>query len=155
MWPIYFRKSRQDFDCCLARSQDRPRTPPCDVRMPQPIRGFFHCRSNTVVLRRQLTKTRHLVVVMDRASPHVSKMTKKFIDVQKRLHVFYLPPRSPEFNPDEQVWSHLKHHDLKSHQQTTLSGLKNLTQKKLTRLSKDQGKLRGIFNLCENAAFYL
>ena len=36
------------------------------------------------------------------------------------------------------------------------SGLnKNLTQKKLTRLSKDQGKLRGIFNLCENAAFYL
>ena len=98
-------------------------------------------------------KTRHLVVVMDRASPHVSKMTKKFIDVQKRLHVFYLPPRSPEFNPDEQVWSHLKHHDLKSHQQTTLSGLKNLTQKKLTRLSKDQGKLRGIFNLCENAAF--
>ena len=28
-------------------------------------------------------------------------------------------------------------------------------KKKLTRLSKDQGKLRGIFNLCENAVFYL
>ena len=100
-------------------------------------------------------KTRHLVVVMDRASPHVSKMTKKYIDRQKRLHVFYLPPRSPEFNPDEQVWSHLKRHDLKSHQQTTLKGLKKLTQTKLTCLSKDQKKLRGIFNLCENAAFYL
>lgn len=34
---------------------------------------------------------RHLVVVMDRASPHVSKMTKAFIASQRRLHVFYLP----------------------------------------------------------------
>ena len=44
---------------------------------------------------------RHLVVVMDQASPHTSKKTKAFIAKQKRLHVFYLPPYSPDFNPDE------------------------------------------------------
>ncbi|MBE7445670.1 MAG: transposase [Planctomycetia bacterium] len=34
-------------------------------------------------------------------------------------HVFYLPPYSPDFNPDEQVWNYLKHEELKSHQART------------------------------------
>lgn len=58
---------------------------------------------------------RHLVVVMDQARCHTSKKVKNFVEKSKRLHIFYLPPRSPEFNPDEQVWGHLKNHDLKSH----------------------------------------
>ncbi len=36
-------------------------------------------------------KRRHLVVVMDQAPPHTSKMTKEYIAKQKGLHVFYLP----------------------------------------------------------------
>lgn len=44
---------------------------------------------------------RHLVVVMDRATPHVSHKTQTFIARQKRLHVFYLPSYSPDWNPDE------------------------------------------------------
>jgi transposase len=43
---------------------------------------------------------RHLVVVMDRAKPHTSRMMKKFIEENRRLHVFYLPPYSPDMNPD-------------------------------------------------------
>jgi transposase len=100
-------------------------------------------------------KRRHLVVIMDQASCHKSKMTKEYIESQKRLHVFYLPPRSPEFNPDEQVWSHLKNHDLKSHQETNEKGLKRLVRKKLNRLSKDEDKLMGIFKRCDNAALFL
>ena len=46
-------------------------------------------------------KRRHLVVVMDNASPHTSKRFKEFVARQKRLHVFYFPPRSPDWNPDE------------------------------------------------------
>ena len=52
-------------------------------------------------------KRRHLFVVMDQAPPHTSKKTKEFIKKQKRLHVFYLPPYSPDWNPDEKVWNHL------------------------------------------------
>ena len=61
-------------------------------------------------------KNRHLAVVMDQAPPHTSKKTQSFINVQKRLHVFYLPAYSPGFNADEQVWNHLKHWELKGHQ---------------------------------------
>ena len=57
---------------------------------------------------------RHLIVVMDQATCHKSKKTKGYIASQKRLHVFYLPPKTPEYNPDEQVWSHLKNQELKN-----------------------------------------
>ena len=88
---------------------------------------------------------RHLVVVMDNASPHCSKMTLNFIKGQKRLHVFWLPPRSPEFNPDEKVWNHLKNHELKSHQAQSKKELLSLTGKKLKRLANDTSKIRGIY----------
>ena len=39
---------------------------------------------------------RHLVIVMDNAPCHKSKKTQEFINSQRRLHVFFLPPRSPE-----------------------------------------------------------
>ena len=88
---------------------------------------------------------RHLVVVMDRAPTHRSKKVQKFITSQKRLHVFYLPPRSPELNPDEKVWNHLKHHELKGHQETDLDGLERLSKKKLRSMARDKNKVKGIF----------
>ena len=97
---------------------------------------------------------RHLAVVMDRATCHFSKKTKAFIESKKRLHVYYLPARSPQLNPDEQVWAHLKNHELKSHQETNLKGLKELTKKKLKKLSKNSDKIRGIFKRCDNSNLY-
>ena len=70
---------------------------------------------------------RHLVVIMDNAPCHKSKKTLDFIDSQRRLHVFFLPTRSPEFNPDEQVWGHLKNHGLKSHKEVDVKGLKKVS----------------------------
>jgi transposase len=77
-------------------------------------------------LRQMLSQhsRRHLVVVMDQAPPHVSKMTKAFIEHQRRLHVFYLPKYSPDWNPDEKVWNHLKNHELKAHTAKTRDELK-------------------------------
>jgi len=96
-------------------------------------------------------KRRHLVVVMDKASPHTSKMTKEYISTQKRLHVFYLPPYSPDFNPDEQVWNYLKNEELKSHQARTKDEIKMLAQKKLESMSKNPKLLRGLFFRCDVA----
>ena len=90
-------------------------------------------------------KRRHLVVVMDQAPPHTSKKTRKFIDSQKRLHVFYLPSYSPDWNPDEKVWNHLKHQELKSHKAKTKEELKELAEEKLTNMATDTRTLRGIF----------
>lgn len=97
---------------------------------------------------------RHLVVILDRATCHLSKKTTAFIESKNRLHVFYLPARSPQLNPDEQVWAHLKNHELKSHQETNLKGLKKLTTEKLKNLSKNPKKVRGIFKRCDNSNLY-
>lgn len=93
-------------------------------------------------------RRRHLVVVMDQAPPHVSGMTKAFIESQPRLHAFYLPKYSPDWNPDEKVWNHLKHHELKSHQAKTKAELKDLTRSKLRNMSKHPRLIRGLFFRC-------
>jgi transposase len=93
-------------------------------------------------------RRRHLVVVMDQAPPHVSKATLAFIESQCRLHVFHLPKYSPDWNPDEKVWNHLKHQELKGHQAKTKDELSQLTHQKLTSMSYDPELLRGIFFRC-------
>jgi transposase len=97
---------------------------------------------------------RHLVVVMDQAPPHTSGKTKGYIETQPRLHVFYLPKYSPDWNPDEKVWNHLKHQELKSHQAKTKEELKALTQRKLEMMAKNPSLLRGIFFRCYVADFF-
>jgi transposase len=91
---------------------------------------------------------RHLVVVMDQAPPHTSKKTSAFIVSQRRLHVFHLPKYSPDWNPDEKVWNHLKHQELKGHQAKTKVELKDLAQMRLTTMSHDPKLLKGIFFRC-------
>ena len=93
-------------------------------------------------------KRRHIVVVMDQASPHTSKKTKAFVSGQKRLHVFYLPPYSPDFSPDEYVWNHLKNEELKGHQARTKVQLKQLAQEKLQGMSDNRKLLKGLFFRC-------
>jgi transposase len=91
---------------------------------------------------------RHLVVVTDQAPPHMSKRTVAFIDSQPRLHVFHLPTYSPDWNPDEQVWNHLKHQELQGHQARTKHDLKELASQKLTAMATNRGLLHGLFFRC-------
>lgn len=91
---------------------------------------------------------RHLVVVMDQAPPHVSKKTTAYVESQTRLHVFHLPKYSPDWNPDEKVWNHLKHQELKGHQAKTKEELTVLTNEKLTTMSTNAELLQGIFFRC-------
>lgn len=91
---------------------------------------------------------RHVVVVMDQAKPHTSKKTKAFIESRARLHVFYLPPYSPDWNPDEKVWNHLKNHELKAHKATNKDELYELTEEKLDDMSQDRDLLQGLYFRC-------
>jgi transposase len=92
--------------------------------------------------------SRHIVVVMDQAKPHTSKMTKAFIESKARLDVFYLPPYSPDWNPDEKVWNHLKNHELKAHRATNKQELYDLTEEKLENMSDDRDLLQGLYFRC-------
>jgi transposase len=98
--------------------------------------------------------SRHLVVVMDQAPPHTSRKTRDYIASQQRLHVYYLPKYSPDWNPDEKVWNHLKHHELKGHQAKTKEDLHTLTQTKLATMSKDVSLLKGLLFRCCVADFF-
>ena len=52
---------------------------------------------------------RMVFLIVDGHPAHKAKMVKRFLKtVQDRFRLFYLPPYSPELNPDERVWNDLK-----------------------------------------------
>lgn len=52
---------------------------------------------------------RKIFLIVDRGPAHVSKKTKAFVaSLGGALTLFYLPPYSPDLNPDELVWNHVK-----------------------------------------------
>ncbi len=60
-------------------------------------------------------RARPCVVVMDNYSVHRSTVVKEMLPALEAagVHVFYLPPYSPELNsPIESLWRHVKHEDM-------------------------------------------
>ena len=52
-----------------------------------------------------------IFLIVDGHPAHKAKSVQKFIetkDIKKRFRLFFLPPYSPELNPDERVWNDLK-----------------------------------------------
>lgn len=53
--------------------------------------------------------TKPIFLIVDRGPAHIAKKTKAFVEtLGGKLKLFYLPPYSPDRNPDELVWKHLK-----------------------------------------------
>jgi transposase len=53
---------------------------------------------------------RKVYLIVDGASSHTSKMTKKWVEsTGGQFKLFILPSYSPELNPDELVWKNVKH----------------------------------------------
>jgi len=52
---------------------------------------------------------RAIFLIVDRGPAHRAKKTKSFVEtLGGKLKLFFLPPYSPDRNPDELVWKHLK-----------------------------------------------
>ncbi len=52
-----------------------------------------------------------IFLIVDNHSVHRSEKVRDFVQkTNGRLRLFYLPPYSPELNPDELVWNYLKNH---------------------------------------------
>ena len=59
--------------------------------------------------RLMVGETRKIFLIVDRGPAHRAKKTKAFVaTLAGRLSLFFLPPYSPDRNPDELVWKHLK-----------------------------------------------
>jgi transposase len=59
--------------------------------------------------RLMIGATRPVFLIVDRGPAHRAKKTKAFVEtLGGKLKLFFLPPYSPDRNPDELVWKHLK-----------------------------------------------
>src|SRR6266403_5386637 len=54
---------------------------------------------------------RPIFLILDGGSYHSSRRVKDYVaSLDGKLQLFFLPPYSPELNPDEHVWNYLKRH---------------------------------------------
>jgi len=77
--------------------------------------SFLEGRISSAVFIDYLKKLLHdiegpVFLIVDRAPIHTSKATLEFVrSTEGRLNLYFLPPYSPELNPDEWVWKSVKH----------------------------------------------
>jgi transposase len=91
---------------------------------------------------------RPIFLILDGHAMHKSRVVKQCVaSYAGKLEVFYLPPYSPELNPDEQVWNDLKSNGLN---RSAIVDQEDLRRKVLSYLRKLKGlpkKIRGFFQL--------
>ena len=90
---------------------------------------------------------RPVFLIVDGHPVHRAAKVKRFVaSTDGQLQLFFLPSYSPELNPDELVWNHLKRHRIGK---TMIAGpdhLKRLVQKHLLSLQKLPAIVRGFFH---------
>jgi transposase len=57
---------------------------------------------------RQQNPSKEIAIILDNASIHKSKKVKEYLERHPNIHLFYLPPYSPEYNPVELFWKWIK-----------------------------------------------
>lgn len=86
-------------------------------------------------------------LIVDQHPVHRSKVVKKFIQsTEGRLKLFYLPAYSPELNPDELVWNHVKHHRIGRMIITEIDNLQKRVLGILRSLQKQPAKVSKFFH---------
>lgn len=88
-------------------------------------------------LRRLITgMDRKIFLIVDGHPTHKAKLVRQFVaDNSERIELFFLPPYSPELNPDELVWGNVKTRIAKMAIQTK-DELKAVVHASLCRLQK-------------------
>lgn len=87
-----------------------------------------------------------IFLILDNGPSHISKKTKTFVaSINEKLELFYLPPYSPDLNPDELVWNHLKNHTVGRSTVIDKAGFKKQVTKSMKSLQKNKEKVRSFF----------
>ena len=87
-----------------------------------------------------------LFVIVDGHPAHKAKLVQRFVaSVAPRLHLFLLPPYSPELNPDEWVWNDLKNNGIGRMMITGPADLKREVLSHLRHLQKSPALIQSFF----------
>jgi transposase len=85
-------------------------------------------------------------LVVDGSSVHKAKIVTEYVtSTGGRLELFFLPPYSPDLNPDEWVNKNVKHDRIARAVPMTRDDLKKVAVEALERLKKCPGIVRGFF----------
>lgn len=91
-----------------------------------------------------------LILILDRASFHTSKLVKDFVrSHRKKIRVYFFPKYSPELNPDEQVWNELKNNHIRRQDIQTKSELKTKLYSAFHSLQKNVRRIMSFYELPE------
>src|SRR5882757_500421 len=99
-------------------------------------------------LKRLMIGSRNKIfLIVDRGPAHVAKKTKAFVaGLGGKLRLFYLPPYSPDRNPDELVWKHLKSDTVGRTSITCLDDFRTKVKSSMLSLQRDPDKIRSFFH---------
>jgi transposase len=87
-----------------------------------------------------------IFLIVDGHSAHISGVTRKFAeDNADRLRLFYLPPYSPELNPDEWVWNNVKNGHVGKMVARTVDEMRAGITRVVSRLKSSPEIVRGFF----------
>ena len=93
-------------------------------------------------------RERPLILIVDRASFHLSKKVRDFVRAHRtKLRIYFLPPYSPELNPDEQVWNDIKDKNLGKKAIKDKIELKRKAYSALRKLQCQVDKIKSFFEL--------
>jgi transposase len=98
-------------------------------------------------LRRLMVGSKNKIfLIVDRGPAHVAKKTKAFVaSLSGRLRLFYIPPYSPDRNPDELVWKHLKADTVGRTTITSFNDFKDKVKSSMLSLQRRPAKIRSFF----------
>ena len=89
---------------------------------------------------------RMIFLIVDRGPAHGAKKTKAFVEsLGDKLRLFFLPPYSPDRNPDELVWKHLKADTVGRMAVTGKDDFKRKVRSSMRRLQNNPGKIRSFY----------
>jgi len=89
---------------------------------------------------------RMIFLIVDRGPAHRAKKTKAFVEsLGDKLRLFFLPPYSPDRNPDELVWKHLKADTVGRMAVTGKDDFKRKVRSSMRRLQNNPGKIRSFY----------
>jgi len=99
-------------------------------------------------LRRLMVgRKRKIFLIVDRGPAHIAKKTKAFVaGLGGALRLFYLPPYSPDQNPDELVWKHLKADTVGRASIASLADFKRKVKSSMLCLQRNPEKIRCFFH---------
>jgi transposase len=89
---------------------------------------------------------RPVFLILDNSQVHRSKILKEYVEQSSgMLTVFFLPPYSPDLNPDEWVWKNVKHDNLGRASVRSETELAQYAQAALVKLKQLPEKIRAFF----------